>query len=43
MLELAAKDVDFDGKRVYALDGEREVSLQDIAVREPAETMNLSM
>lgn len=33
MLELAAKDVDFDGKRVYALDGEREVSLQDIAVR----------
>lgn len=33
MLEAAAEEVEFDGKRVYVLDGSREVSLQEIAVK----------
>lgn len=33
MLEIAEEEAEFDGKRVYALDGSREVSLQEIAVK----------
>ena len=33
MLEKNLEDVDFDGKRVYELDGERSVSLEEIAVK----------
>lgn len=33
MLEKNLEDVDFDGKKVYELDGERSVSLEEIAVK----------